>query len=92
MNDNFKPGDLVTGRGLPAAGDEVGRLIAASIIARPAGSAYWTLQLPRCSIMTFAEAVEISHHDQYRIITVLHDGRLVEIFLYDIQHLSGTEQ
>jgi hypothetical protein len=88
MNDNFKPGDLVTGREM----DQAIASIRDSIIARPAGSEYWTLQLPRCSIMTVAEAAEISHHDLYRIITVLHDGMLLEIFLYDIQHLSGTEQ
>lgn len=88
MSDSFQPGDLVTGRSAPGRPSYLSGVIPA----RPAGGVYWILQLPLHSIMTVAEAMEIPHHDQHRLITVLHDGRLVEVFANDLQRLPGAEQ
>jgi len=89
MSVSFQPGDLVTGRSGP---DKPGYL--ANLIARPAGGEYWILRISLHSIMTVAkvaEVVETSYHDKQKIVTVLHDGRLIEVFLHDLQHLDGAD-
>lgn len=86
MSNSFQPGDLVTGRSGP---DKPSYL--AKLIARPAGGTYWILRLPMDSIMIVAEVVETSYHDKQKIVTVLHDGRLIETFANDLKRLDGAD-
>lgn len=87
MSDSFEPGDLVISRQKRRTS-----ILGDYIVARPAGGAYWTLRLAPDSIMTVAEAAKILYHDEQKIITVLHDGRLVEVFFHDVERLFGAEQ
>lgn len=101
MSDDFNPGDLITGRPIVdntlLFADLGVDLIAeanslVSLMARPAGTVYWTLRVPRCSIMTVVEAEAYAKAHGGRVVTALHDGQLIEVFLSDIKLLDVTEQ
>ena len=87
MNTSFELGDLVTGRQKWRPG-----FIGATLTARPAGEAYWTLRLPLDSIMTVAEDVKILYRDEQKLVTVLYDGRLIEVFFDDVERLTGEDR
>lgn len=86
MSDSFETGDLVTGRQKWRPG-----FIGATLTARPAGGAYWTLRLPLDSIMTVAEDVKLLYRDEQKLVTVLHDGRLIEVFFDDVERVGETD-
>lgn len=84
MTVELRLGDLVTGS------EAVAPLsIGGSMLARQAGTLYWTLRSPRCSIMT---VVDTSTDVQLGVVTVLHDGQLIELFYSNIQRLKSVEQ
>ena len=87
MSTSFEQGDLVTCRQKLRPS-----FLDAKIPARPAGTAYWTLRLPLDSIMTVAEAATMLWRGEQKIVTVLYDGRLIEVFFDDVEHLSGTDR
>ena len=103
MSDHLCPGDLITGR--PIVDDtllydnpcnavfaKVNSL--ASLMARPAGTLYWTLQVPRHSIMTVVESHSADPSaDRHftRVVTALHDDQLIELFLADVQRVDWAQ-
>ena len=104
MSDHLCPGDLITGRPIvddtllyadPVAAHSAAvatRL--ASLMARPAGTLYWTLRVPRHSIMTVVEthsAVLSADRHFTRVVTALHDGELIELFLADVQRVDWAQ-
>jgi len=89
MSDNLQPGDLVTAkqsRNLESVD---------SMVARRQGTWEWNLWIPRSSIMTIIKMPPPapwwtpSHH---LVVTVLHDGTLLEVPLINVERLSGVEQ
>lgn len=84
MTVDLDLGDLVTGS------EAVAPLsIGGSMLARQAGTLYWTLRVPRCSIMT---VVDVSTDVRRGVVTVLHDGQLIELFSSSIQRMKSVEQ
>jgi len=91
MSEAICVGDLVSGGACPTIALSHGASFI-SIIARPAGTAYWTLRLPRSSIMTVvAVPRRDAQHEEY-VATVLHDGQMVEVFLSDLQPMDGADR
>ena len=103
MSDHLCPGDLITGRPivdntLLYADPGLARLAEAtrlaSLMARPVGTLYWTLRVPRHSIMTVVEthsAVLSADRHFTRVVTALHDGELIELFLADVQRVDWAQ-
>lgn len=103
MSDDLCPGDLITGRPIVdntlLYADPGVDLIAkatrlVSLMARPVGTAYWTLRVPRHSIMTVVETSSADHpadRRSARVVKALHDGELIELFLADVQRVDWAQ-
>lgn len=88
MNVELHPGDLVTG----GPRDHLHLTLHGTMLARKAGTTYWTMRIPRCSIMLVVETHSPSVDGINGVATVLYDGQLVDLFISNIQRLDGTEQ
>lgn len=81
MSDNLQPGDLVTGyRG------------SAAFLVRPAGTVYWTMSLPQCCVMIVVEPPARRSVNQPLYVTVLAEDQLLEVFLNDVERLTGEDR
>jgi len=92
MSEAICIGDLVSGRACSTIEATVDGTSFINIIARPAGSAYWTLRLPRSSIMTVVAAPTHDARWEECVVTVLHAGQMVEVFLSDIEPMDGADR
>lgn len=90
MNTELCPGDLVTGRNVLF--DHCPDSITQVLLARPAGTSYWTLRLPRFSIMTVVEPPARRNVNEPIHVTVLAEEQLVEVFFADVERIFGVEQ
>ena len=88
MSDSLQPGDLVTGSP-PRAG--ASSYFSATLKSTP----YPLLRLPRSSIMIVVKIPSQSPTSKWppqtACVTVLHDGQLFDVFLNDVQLLTGTD-
>ena len=96
MSAELCPGDLVTGR---RSAGEVSSGVAGRVgtmLARPAGSVYWTLRVPRSSIMTVVDispaTAAFALGEAGGWVTVLHNGQLIDLFNSSIERLQSVEQ
>lgn len=84
-------GDLVSGAACSEIASSHGTSFI-NIIARPVCTNYWTLRLPRSSIMTVVAAPRPDAQREECVVTVLHDGQMVEVFLSDIKPMDNTDR
>ena len=91
MSEAICVGDLVSGRACPTIASSHDTSFV-NIIARPVCTTYWTLRLPRSSIMTVVAAPTRDAQREEDIVTVLHDGQMVEVFLSDIGPMDGADR
>ena len=93
MSAKFQPGDLVTGclAHRRVSGAPILTMIASKVNDSRLG---WNLLVPRHSIMTVVELPMAPNQagSLHPHITVLINGELLNVFVEDIEHLTGEEQ
>ena len=85
---DLEVGDLVTGRDVIFVHDSITQVL----LARPTGTSYWTLRLPRFSIMTVVEPPARRNVNEPHHVTVLAEEQLVEVLFHDVERIFGVEQ